>query len=325
MGYRSTKNLAIFTSLQLLIISVAVGLVSATGIPSGVHGITVSPALQQISIPRGQPSYTFNTGLANNTSQTVVVQLSARDFTGLNESGAISFLTPQKSNSNVHSLAQNITFELSQFVLTPYQTTTVPITIVNANELSNGGHYAAIIYKVTSAPVHGISNPVSVNEAVSSLVFVTTIGTGTQSLALQYASIGDISLTFPNTVNLVLTDKGNTQTVPTGVVQITNANNAIVSQTEINTTSNLILPQFSREFKISLTSYKFNPPTGYYTFKFYYKTPAQMGYSLYEKKFIFISRQAVILAVVILVLLIVLIAQRVKSIARINPRDKYSA
>src|SRR5665213_1649077 len=278
---RGKKLSATTVALALLSLLLVSGVARATNISKTSYGITVGPAAQQVLLSQGQDSLTFNIGIANNTNISVVGELSALDFTGLSNSGAISFLTSTRQDkSNTHSLASSFSFVLPEFALAPGQTKTVPVTINNANSLTIGGHYAAVIFKVKNAPVLGVKNTVNVNEEVSSLVFVSTKGSGTQSVALQYIPLGSLFTHFPKNIKVILADPGNTQTVPTGVIQIVNSKGTIITQTQINTSSNLILPQVNRLFDFKLTSYKTQPTTGYYTFKFYYKTASQTRYSL---------------------------------------------
>lgn len=306
-----SKKLSAIVALALLSLLIVSGVARATNLSSTSYGITVGPATQEVSLAQGQDSLTFNTGIANNTTQSVVVDLSALDFTGLNNKGDISFLTtPSEIKSNTHSLASNLSFVLPEFLLTPGQTKTVPVTINNANELSVGGHYAAVIFRVKNAPVLGAKTPVNIDEEVSSLVFVSTAGSGTQSVALQYISLGSVFTNFPKMVKVILADNGNTQTVPTGVIQIVNNKGLVISQTQINTTSSLILPQVNQLFDFSLTSFTIRPTTGYYTFKFYYKTASETRYDLYAKRFLYISPEALYLAIAIVVLLVILLVQR---------------
>jgi hypothetical protein len=298
----------VLTLLSLLFVS---GVSRAANLSTAGHGITISPAAQQLSLSKGQDSLTFNIGIANNTPNSVVVGLSALDFTSLNQSGGIRFLTTtQQKESNLHYLASSLSFVLPQLALAPSQNIVTPVTINNANQLSPGGHYAAVIFKINSAPLKDTKNPVNINEAVSSLVFVSTQGSGTQSLVLQYVSIGSLFTHFPTATSVILADSGNTQTIPSGVIQILDSRKNIVSQVQINTTSNLILPQLNRLFDFQLTSLKTRPATGYYTFKFYYKTSGQNAYSLYQKRFLYISPQVLYLSITIVVLLLVLIIQR---------------
>lgn len=304
------KKLSAGIGIPLLSLLV-VGAARATNHSAANYGITVSPAAQQLALSKDQNSLTFDTGIANNTPDSVIVQLSALDFTGLNQNGAIRFLTTSsQEKANPHYLASSLSFVLPEFSLAPYQTTNVPVIINNANQLSLGGHYAAIIYKVSNAPIIGNKNTVNIHEAVSSLVFVSTEGSGTQSLILQYISIGSLFTHFPSSTNVVLADNGNTQTIPAGVIQILDSKQNIVSQTQINTTANLVLPQLNRLFNFRLTSLKTHPTTGYYTFKFYYKTAGQITYSLYQKKFLYISPQVLYLSITIIVLLAILLVQR---------------
>lgn len=255
---------------------------------SQINGITISPAIQQIQLQQNQNSDTFYTNITNNTSTPIVVHVGAEDFTYLNQSGAISFIKTKPGTSNSHGLVSGLVIALNQFYLSPHQSQTVPIRIVNANNLAIGGHYAAIYFQVNGKLSAG-KNVVAINQAVTSLVFLSTFGQGTQNIKLESLELGTFMSSFPSSLALVLQNTGNTQSTPTGIVQIVDSHGAVLTQTQLNTDSGLILPSSSRLFNFSL-----NKPTkhifpGIYTLKFYYRYSGQSHFTLYQKKFIYIG------------------------------------
>jgi hypothetical protein len=273
--------------------------------PAPLNGISVSPAVQQVQLAPNQASVTFDTTITNNTASSLVLSVSDEDFTALNQTGSIVFLPTQtiNTNANTHGLASNLAIGLTQVALLPHQSQAVPVTVTNANQLAVGGHYAAIVFQAGGQAKSGGAN-VNINEAVSSLVFVSTYGQGTQSLSLGSVGLSRFNLNFPTSVSAVLSDSGNTQTSPVGYIKIVNAHGAVISRSQINTNSNLILPGSSRLFNFGVTKLKKHILPGVYKLDFYYQTPGQTGYTMYTRQFIYLGWPLliIVMAVVLLVL-----------------------
>jgi hypothetical protein len=185
----------------------------------------------------------------------------------------------------------------------------VPITVLNANQLAAGGHYAAIVYKVNGQTTKG-SNNVSINQAVSSLVFLSTYGTGTQTTTLQSVISGSLLTNFPSSISLVIQNSGNTQTTPRGNIQIINSKGVVVSQDQINTISSLILPGSNRLFNFPVERTKTHIWPGYYTLKIYYRYDGQVGYNVYQKKFLYVGWPIIAGFVAIIILLLVFLVRK---------------
>jgi hypothetical protein len=294
----------------LLLLALCIGcVVAADGYKAGaspaVKGITVSPAIVQISLSRGQTSATFASQVTNNTATTAVLSLGAEDFTALNQNGGVSFLgtSPKSANNNAHGLINSLVISSPQIVLKPGQSQVIPVTIANANSLAAGGHYAALTYKLDGLST-AKGNNVSVRQTIASLIFVSTYGQGTQTTDLTTPVINSLLTSFPQTINLVLENAGNTQTTPRGIVQIFNPSSKLVSQAIINVNSGLILPQSKRLFSLALPVGNKHLWPGVYDLKILYRHDGQTSYSVYNKKFLFINAPIIAAAVALLVLLL---------------------
>jgi hypothetical protein len=125
---------------------------------------------------------------------------------------------------------------------------------------------------------------------VSSLVFVTSYGAGTQELTLATPVIGSLYARMPDSLDVVFTNTGNTQTTVRGVAQVTDASGKPVSQGLINADSGLILPDSQRLFNVSL-----QPQSnalqlvGQYTLHVLYRHDGQDKYTVYEAKFFYVN------------------------------------
>jgi hypothetical protein len=298
-----------YVLLSFVVCCVAVTSLGKANANPAVNGITVSPAIEQLTLEPNQNSTTFQTQVTNNTASPVVLQVSAEDFTALNQNGGLSFFNGGAiDTNNPHGLLDFLSIGLSEIALGPRQSQTVPITILNANQLAVGGHYAALMFKVEGTS-NGKGNKIIINQAVSSLIFLSTYGQGSQTTVLTTPITGRLLTSFPQTINMVFSNTGNTQTTPRGYVQILDSSSHVVSQGQLNINSNLILPTSSRLFALNLTQLKKHLWPGIYRLKVYYQHDGQATYSVYQQKFLYVNGGLVVLAVVVVIALLVLAAR----------------
>ena len=252
------------------------------------QGLTVTPAIKQIALAPSQMSATFTVSVTNTTDSPITVAISTQDFTTLNQNGGIRFLST--ANSGPHALASSMSVATPQIHLDRGRSAAVTVAINDTEKLAAGGHYAAVVFRIVDSSSSGSNNIVSVMPAVSSLVFVTTSGAGTQQLDLSSPNIGSFQTQFPNQLNLVFTNSGNTQTTIHGVAQITESGGRPVSQGIINADSGLILPGSQRLFDVALHDVTGSPRiVGSYTLHILYRHDGQSDYSVYQQKFFFVN------------------------------------
>ena len=271
-------------------------------------GLTVSPAIEQINLNKGQTSTSFNNQLVNNTKSSLIVYVSTTDFTALNQNGGVLFYNNAQASSSLHGLAKSIKPTATKLVLPAGASQTVPINIPNTAKLAPGGHYGAVIYRATPSGSASKGNRVSTVQEVSSLVFLTTYNSGTQSVRLDPVPWGSYILKLPTTLNLVFTNNGNTQTAARGVVTITDSSSHEVARGIVNVGSGLVLPGTSRLYTINLRSEKAVLYPGIYKLHISYSADGASTTSTYTKKFLIINEQIAITAIILgLALIIVLV------------------
>ncbi|HXH26954.1 MAG TPA: hypothetical protein VNG90_03585 [Candidatus Acidoferrum sp.] len=264
-------------------------------------GITASPALEQLSLKQGQSTLSFTTQVTNNTNVAIAVDIHAQDFTSLNQNGGVNFLG---SNDNPHGLASSMHIGTKQLKLEPGQSQTLNFTITDADALSTGGHYGAIVYRILGPDLTPY-NTVTVNQAVTTLVFLTTASQGTQELKLASPVVGRYASTFPTSFEAVFANTGNTQTAARGLIQILDHAKKVVSQGVINADSGLILPGSERLFAVNMrpltTAYLW---PGVYTAKISYHYLGQTTFSVEDETFLYVGWQQIVLALFALLLLL---------------------
>lgn len=194
--------------------------------------------------------------------------------------------------------------------LAPNGSLIVPVTIINTENLSPGGHYAAVKF-TASAPFPNTSGDyITANEVVSTLVFLTTYGHVIQAVRLEPLQLSWLTLQIPSSIHLVFDNIGNTQTVPQGLVTINNPFHHEVVKGLINIGSGLVLPATSRLYTVSLISnHTFSYP-GIYTLKVSYQLAGSQSISTITKHFLYINEPLVIGVAVIVVIVIFWLIRR---------------
>jgi hypothetical protein len=283
---------------------IAIGGFQTASANASPNGLTVSPATEQIALTKGQNTAAFNARITNNTGSPVSVTVSARDFTSLAENGRLSFIPD--GTATTHGLTRWISVATPRLILGPGQSVIVPIDITRADSLAPGGHYAALIYKVANEP-NGRGNTVTISQAVSTLIFLTTYSQGTQRIRLSPVPLANVTTALPSSLDVVLANDGNTQTTPRGYVQVTNSKGNVVAEGITNTDSGMILPGGKRLFTIPLRTMGIRAFTGRYTVKIFYRHDGQTAYQTYSKQFVLIGLPFLLAVPVIMLLLVVVI------------------
>ena len=280
------------------------------------NGITISPAITNINLMQAQTTASFPIEVTNNTRASAHITISAEDFTALNQNGDISYL--KEGSKTPHGLASALSSSPTQLVLEPGEQEHLTITIANTDQLAPGGHYGAVVFKLTDAP--SISGNVSVNQTVTSLVFLSTYGQGIQKLSVTNPKIAAVWVEIPNTVNLVLANVGNTQTVPRGIVEISDRSGKVIAHGLININSGLILPGSSRLFSTGLTPSGAPLWPGTYRMKVSYRVDGDSAYKQYEQDFFFIDIRVItgtiVLAMVVALLFIKRFARHLSNLRK---------
>lgn len=282
--------------------------VSTYAIPAITPGLTVSPAIKQLSLAKNQKQLTFNALVTNNTKERMAINISTTDFTAVNEKSGIEFL-PNLTN-RPHGLAQWLKPTISDISLDSGKSQTVPIVITPDSALAPGGHYGALVYKVIATGSAQNGNLISNNEAVSTLVFLTTSSGSTQTVSLGSLPLNKITLSVPTSVNLVLSDSGNTQTTPEGIVSIVNSSKKEVARGIINPESGLILPGTSRLYRVPLTKTGNTSIPGTYRMIVDFQASGSSTTKLYTAQFLLISSRTIVALVILGVLILLFITRK---------------
>lgn len=261
---------------------------SGGGALAAATGISASPALEQITVGAGQQSASFDIHVTNNTAVAVALTATGQDFTALNTAGGVRFLSPRAGNP--HGLASSIAFVNPQVAVAPGAEATISVVIGHTDRLAPGGHYGAVMLKAVSPGVPSSGIRVFTNEELSVLVFLTTAGQTTQQLNLAVPDQPPVQINWPGTADLVFTNTGNTQTMPRGVVTVSDMFHRVQARQIINIDSGIVLPGTARLYDVSLAANKVHWP-GIYTLAISYRPDGSATTQTYTSRFVYVGTQ----------------------------------
>jgi hypothetical protein len=237
-------------SLALLVAVLWPAAAHAMATPT-LKGITLSPTEQSISVASTDVTKSFDLTLTNHTASLQELNLSARDFGTLNDTGGV-FLEGSNNYTQKYGLASWMTLDTDTVTLNPGESQVVPVTINNRPDLEPGGHYGAVVVSVNSLTDQS-GNKVAINQQLLSLILVDKVGGEHFDLRLVGEQNDGNWLHVPQSVTLRFQNPGNVQVVPRGLVKLESPSGTVVAQGIINDQSAFVLPQSFRELYVPLT------------------------------------------------------------------------
>lgn len=230
----------------LISLFVAGGILSGTTTRAS-SGISVSPAVVSVDLATGSPLVELT--YQNTTDRPVEIELSAQDFSNLEEGWRVRFLDQGVARSYRYGLSSWISFETDRFTLTPKETRVIRV-FIDGNGLSPGGHYAS----VQASFAHGAgSQGVGIRGVLSILVFVRT-ATGREIEAGDVRALTPQRrwLGSPRSFLLRFRNDGNVPVVPHGLLVIRDPLRREVARGILNEDASLVLPETLRNYALSL-------------------------------------------------------------------------
>jgi hypothetical protein len=210
-------------------------------------GITISPAIINVSLDQNLHSTSFKINVENKNSSPVNLKLFSLDFKSLNETGGVAFI----GTGGNYGLANWLVLPSEPIKLAAKSSQLITISVDNRTDLAPGGHYAAILFDNAGQSGSG-SNKVTINQVASTLVFLKKSGGEIYKLSLQNPDFGSTWLRLPHNVNLLISNTGNTQTVPRGILVITDPLGHEVRRGVLNGSSAMVLPGSDRLIRVDL-------------------------------------------------------------------------
>jgi hypothetical protein len=253
------------------------------------HGITVTPAFQQVNIKANETQKPISLSVTNNRPTTQTVTLSAADFNTLNESGGLFFVgTNPTALQKKYGLAKWISLPQKQITLQPKQTVTINATILNLPDLSSGGHYGALMLATENPGQSQSKNSVALHPIASSLLFITKMGGDTHKLSLSNVSISHNLFSLPVSATLRFYNDGNTHVIPRGIVTVTGPKGKLISKGIINDNSGIVLPETFRQYYVPLQKISSSRAFGHYKIKVDFRFDGVEQFRSYQQSFYYL-------------------------------------
>lgn len=210
--------------------------------------ISVSPSIIQIDLatdaPQAEITYT------NNTQSTVELQLSASDFTELENGYKLSFLQGNDAKNYRYALSSWITFDQTDITLSPRESKIVKV-FIEKDHLTTGGHYGAILAEWVQKEHEG---NVHVKAILSSLLFVRTAhGNEREEASIDLFTPLQKFFFFPDEYVIKFKNSGNVELTPHGLIELNDFRGVTVAHGIFNDGSLITLPESIRRYTTPLT------------------------------------------------------------------------
>jgi hypothetical protein len=225
-------------------------------------GITVTPSIAHLDLATDAPEYELT--YANNTKSEINLVLSVQDFTELEDSYKIDFLTGKDSANYKYSLSSWISFENKNLDLAPGEKKSVKV-FIDKNRITKGGHYASILAEI-QAPEN--QQQVNIKAVLSSLLFVRA-STGKEIEEGKIDTFEPLrdGIDYPDTYILRFKNSGNVHVIPYGLIQVFDPLGNLVTKGALNDNSLDALPESIRRYDTNVTTYQKILLPGIYTAK----------------------------------------------------------
>jgi hypothetical protein len=245
----------------LILFSLILSLKSASvALAQEQKGITVIPSIAHVDLATDPPEYELT--YVNNTTADITLNLSVQDFTELEDSYKLAFLTPQDAANYKYSLSSWISFENPQLQLSPGEKKSVKV-FIDKNRITKGGHYASILAEI--GPSAG-AKAINIKGILSSLLFVRA-STG---LEVEEGKISDFmplkdNIEYPDTYLVRFENTGNVFVTPYGLIQVYDPLGNLVAKGVFNENSLDSLPESIRRYNTTVQTYQKVLLPGFYT------------------------------------------------------------
>lgn len=210
--------------------------------------ITIAPAYQEIELKKGD-EVTSNITLTNDTEKPITFNLFTLNF-AQNDKGLIEFLG-RDSTSYSFALASFINLPQDSVTVEAGTKETISFTIKDRQDLSPGGHYAAVVAQAEGAEVKGSAQ---FTPALASLLLLRKTGGEIFNLSLKEISWPHriVHFSYPEKVDLTFQNEGNIHVVPRGRVEVYDIFGRLTHKGVLNTASQYVFPSSRRTISVAL-------------------------------------------------------------------------
>jgi len=274
------------------------------------NSLVIAPAYQTIDIKKGE-SVTSQMTLTNNSQKTMTFNLFTLNF-AQNDKGLIEFLNKDNTTYS-YALASFINLQQDSITVEAHSKETVEFTINDRQDLSPGGHYAAIVAQAdTQSQIKGATQ---FTPALASLLLLRKIGGEIFNLSLKDVSWPHnmLHFTYPSTISLVFQNEGNIHVIPRGRIDVYDMFGRNIYKGVLNTASQYVFPSSRRTISIPLKKISFTLPFSVDHIVIKGNDSLNKVSFAYRNTYIHADPLALLLFVVIIILLIIIIKKKIRK------------
>lgn len=233
--------------------------------PKDTASLQVAPAYAEVTLEKPDETQKLELTYTNNSQSLLELELFPIDFKQADDLGSIQLLPAPGSYS--YSLSSFLSLESRSIILEPGQEKSFIVTIRNRQDLSPGGHYAAIVAKITHSDTEKVSEP-KLQPAVSSLILLRKVGGERFNMSLKDVNWPGSSLIFsyPRQVLLTFQNEGNIHLIPYGRIDVKDMFGRLLYKGIINTGSLAVFPESRRHIYVDLEKIERQSPLSINTF-----------------------------------------------------------
>lgn len=195
---------------------------------------------------------TFPVTVSNGTDAPVRLGVGTLDFGSLDTAGGVAFRGLDKNFDDRYGLARWMSVDRTSLEVASGSTETVTVTVENSETLAPGGHYGAVIFRMTATGSNIEAPRVAVNQLFAALVFAKKVGGERMALTLTESMHDGNWHRLPEKVRLRFRNVGNVHLVPRGIVSLTDLLGREVRRGVINEESGIVLPETERLYLVAL-------------------------------------------------------------------------
>ncbi len=211
-------------------------------------GLKITPAFIEVVIEELGAEETIKLNLENQTEEELQLQLFPLDFRQDDFQTGIKFLPTGEDYS--YSLVSYLKLASNSMILGPKEEKELEVTISDQQDLSPGGHYAAVVARIVNDFDSGEKKTTKLTPSLASLLLVSKKTGARYNLSLKQVSWPKSVLVFsyPDELELEFQNEGNIHLIPYGRVVIKDILGRNVYTGSINHSSSIIFPQSRKKF-----------------------------------------------------------------------------
>lgn len=268
--------------------------------------LRLSPAFVDVTLKDPMDEEIVDITLENRSNKPLSVELFTLDFNQKDEFGTVGFLGREIGNYTF-GLSSFVSFENNKLEFKPDEKKTIPVTITNRQDLTPGGHYAAVIARI----VGDVPSETTVSPAVSALIYLVKEGGERYNASLKSVEyVSPVSFSYPTTSFLTLQNDGNVHVIPYGTADVYDMFGRKIYKGIINEPSVKVLPQSIRRVPVYFKKTAFSFPISINTLVIVGRDSRDKISFGTKDVFIYINVWFVSLIVVSIVLIVILLMRK---------------